>query len=102
MVKIELKMEQKDVQKTKFSSTTSGGIGNIGQALSELKDDVTVPKNVRLKIEKIMEMLNEKIEMQIKISKALHELEGIADDTNLKSYTRAQIWNVISVLEKIK
>ncbi len=77
-------------------------IGNIETALDELKDDVTVPKNVRLKIEKVIGTLNGKTEMQIKISKALHELEEIADDVNLQSYTRTQVWNVISVLEKIK
>ena len=75
--------------------------GNTEAMLSELKEDLTVPKNVRLKIEKIIQMLNEKTEMQIKISKALNELEEIADDVNLQSYTRTQVWNIISVLEKI-
>jgi len=75
---------------------------NIGATLSELKDDATVPKNVRLKIEKIIGMLNGKIEEDIKVSKALNELEEIADDVNLQSYTRTQVWNVISALEKIK
>lgn len=70
--------------------------------LAELKEDAAVPKNVRLKIEKIMELLNGETEMQIKVSKAMNELEEIADDVNLQSYTRTQIWNVISVLEKVK
>ena len=74
----------------------------IGITLNELKDDVTVPKNVRLKIENVLEMLNGKIEKDIKVSKALNELEEIADDVNLQSYTRTQVWNVISALEKIK
>ena len=86
-IKIELKMEQ---------------FGDIESTLSELKGDITVPKNVRLKIEKVMKVLNEKTEMDIKVSKALNELEEIADDVNLQSYTRTQIWNVISALEKIK
>ena len=77
-------------------------IDSIEPVLSELKDDATVPKNVRLKIEKVMALLNDKTEMQIKVSKALNELEEIADDVNLQSYTRTQVWNIISVLEKIK
>ena len=76
-------------------------IPGIQPVLAELKDDVTVPKNVRLKIEKVMKLLNGETEMQIKVSKALNELEEIADDVNLQSYTRAQVWNVISLLEKI-
>ncbi|MBW2976974.1 UPF0147 family protein [Candidatus Woesearchaeota archaeon] len=73
----------------------------VEATLSELKDDGTVPKNVRLKIEKILGLLNEKIERHIQVSKILNELEEIADDTNLQPYTRTQIWNIISELEKI-
>ena len=76
-------------------------IGGIEPALEELRDDTTVPKNVRLKIEKVIEVLNNKMERSIKVSKVLNELEDVADDVNLQSYTRTQVWNVISVLEKI-
>lgn len=77
-------------------------IRGIEPALEELRDDTTVPKNVRLKIEKVIEVLNNKMERSIKVSKVLNELEDVADDVNLQSYTRTQVWNVISVLEKIK
>ncbi len=77
-------------------------IAGIAPVLEELKNDATVPKNVRLKIERVMEMLNGQTEMQIKVSKALNELEEIADDVNLQSYTRTQVWNIISILEKVK
>ena len=70
--------------------------------LSELKDDTTVPKNVRFKIEYIINVLNDKTKKEINVSKALNELEEIADDVNLQSYTRTQIWNAISDLEKNK
>ena len=75
---------------------------SISPMLNELKEDMTVPKNVRTKIEKVIEILNDNAEMPIKVSKALNELEEVADDVNLQSYTRTQIWNVISALEKIK
>jgi len=77
-------------------------IGNTEPLLEELKDDVTVPKNVRLKIEKVIEVLKSNMEMSIKVSKVLNELEEIADDVNLQSYTRTQVWDIISTLEKIK
>jgi len=77
-------------------------MGNVVATLCELKEDITVPKNVRLKVEKVMGLLNEETEIDIKVSKALNELEEIADDVNLQSYTRAQVWSVISTLEKIK
>ena len=77
-------------------------MGNVVATLCELKEDITVPKNVRLKVEKVRGLLNEETEIDIKVSKALNELEEIADDVNLQSYTRSQVWKVISALEKIK
>lgn len=77
-------------------------IESIEPVLEELKGDATVPKNVKLKIEKVIGILRKNSETTIKVSKALNELEEVADDVNLESYTRAQVWNVISALEKIK
>ena len=77
-------------------------IESIEPVLKELKEDATVPKNVKLKIEKVIGILRKSSEMTIKVSKALNELEEVADDVNLQSYTRMQVLNVISALEKIK
>ena len=77
-------------------------IESIEPILNELKGDATVPKNVKLKIEKVIGILRKNSETTIKVSKALNELEEVADDVNLESYTRAQVWNVISALEKIR
>ena len=77
-------------------------IESIEPALNELKEDAAVPKNVKLKIEKVIRILNKNSEVTIKVSKALNELEEVADDVNLQSYTRMQVLNVISALEKVK
>ena len=77
-------------------------IESIEPALKELKEDATVPKNVKLKIEKVIGILRKNSEITIKVSKALNELEEVADDVNLQSYTRMQVLNVISALEKVK
>ena len=77
-------------------------IESIEPALKELREDATVPKNVKLKIEKVIGILRKNSEITIKVSKALNELEEVADDVNLQSYTRMQVLNVISALEKIK
>ena len=77
-------------------------IRNVVTILSELKEDVTVPKNVRFKIENTIKILNEDTEIQIKVSKVLSALEEISEDVNLQSYTRTQVWDAISELEKIK
>ncbi|RLE42473.1 hypothetical protein DRJ19_04065 [Candidatus Woesearchaeota archaeon] len=70
--------------------------------LEEVKNDFLTPKNVRAKIDQVETILKENDnEIQIRINKALHELEEIADDINLQPFTRTQLWNIVSILEKI-
>ncbi len=71
-------------------------------ALEELKNDSTVPKNIKSKIEMIIASLNEKKEIPIRINKALDELDEISDNNNIQPYTRTQIWNIVSLLESIE
>ena len=73
----------------------------IIEILEELKTDMSVPRNVKEKIENTIRALKEKSDIKLRINKALHELDEIADDVNLQPYTRTQIWNVISLLEKL-
>ncbi len=77
------------------------GVGNVMESLHEIQEDVTVPKNVRTKIESILSTLKEDTELSIKVNKALNELDGISSDANIQSYTRTQVWNIMSVLEKL-
>ncbi len=70
-------------------------------ALQELEQDVSTPKNVKLKISATIKVLNEKSELSMKASKALNELEIIADDVNVQPYTRTQIFNIVSLLEVV-
>ena len=75
---------------------------SIIEALDELDQDTTIPKNVKIKIGELNNLLKgNDHETSTKVNEALHILDEIADDTNLKSYTRTQIWNLVSLLEKI-
>jgi len=76
-------------------------MGTVIKSLAEIQEDATVPRNVRTKIDAIISTLKQETELVIKINKTLNELDEIANDVNLQSYTRAQIWNVMSVLEKL-
>ena len=66
-----------------------------------LQDDVTVSKNIRLRVQETVTILESSEESSIKINKALNELEDLADDSNMQSYIRTQLWNVVSSLEKM-
>ena len=75
-------------------------LASIVEGLSDIKDDNTVPKNIRTKIEQIISILgDDDCEMSLKISRAQQELDEIAEDSNIQPYTRTQIWNVASLLE---
>lgn len=76
-------------------------VDNVANNLAEIQEDVTVPRNVRTKIEFIVNTLKEGIELSIKVNKALNELDEIVNDINLQPYTRTQLWNVMSALEKL-
>jgi len=71
------------------------------QTLEELLEDTNIPKNIKAKIQNIMDILKGPAEHSIKINKALSELDEISNDSNIDSYTRTQIWNIVSILEKI-
>ena len=70
-------------------------------SLSEIQADATVPRNVRARIESVVNTLREETELSIKVNRALNELDTIASDVNLQAYSRTQIWNIMSVLEKL-
>jgi uncharacterized protein (UPF0147 family) len=82
-----------------MDTNSNNKLKDVLDALAELEQDSTVPKNVKERITNTIKALNAGCEDSIKINKALNELEEIADDTNMQPYTRTQIWNVVSLLE---
>ena len=76
-------------------------VEDIISVLNELLEDTTVPKNVKSKIQLIIDALNEKTELSLRINKALNILDEISDDNNIQAYTRTQIWNIASLLESL-
>jgi len=77
-------------------------IKSIIESLSQIQLDVSVPKNVRLKMEKAISALENKDKnMKVKIDASLQELESIDEDPNIPVYTRTQIWNIVSLLESL-
>ena len=76
-------------------------VDTVISSLNEIQSDSSVPRNVRAKIESIVNTLKEDTELSIKVNRALNGLDEIASDVNLQSYSRTQIWNVMSVLEKL-
>ena len=73
----------------------------IIQALTMLKEDEGVPKNVRAKIDIIITDLKDETDISSKIGKSLHHLDGISEDMNLPPFIRTQIYSISIMLEKL-
>ncbi|MBN2422642.1 UPF0147 family protein [Candidatus Woesearchaeota archaeon] len=84
-----------------MTDTKEKDLQNVIIVLSELKEDTTVPRNIKNKLDVILGILNEKGDLFLRINKALNELDEISNDNNIQPYTRTQIWNIVSMLESI-
>ena len=74
----------------------------ILDSLDEIKGDSTVPKNVKNKIDEIITTLKRKdLEISLKVDKVQQELDDISSDSNLQTFTRTQLWNIVSMLETL-
>ena len=76
---------------------------SIISALNEILEDTTVPRNVKEKIQAVIDSLeNESAERSLRIDKALQIIDEITSDSNIMPYTRTQIWSIVSMLESQK
>ena len=66
--------------------------------LDNIKDDSTIPKNIRFRIDDTIQLLEKNCEHCLKVSRALAELEEISNDPNIPIYTRIEILNIVSIL----
>jgi len=76
----------------------------IVKLLTGITEDRTVPRNIRAAAEEAKKELTEKTNetWDIRLSSAISVLDEIINDPNMPMYTRTQIWNVVSMLERIK
>ena len=84
-----------------ISKTVNREIKGMIDLMSELREDNSVPRNVKDKLQFCSQALQEKCDVSLKVDKVRGALEEISEDSNLQPYTRTQIWNIASALEKI-
>jgi uncharacterized protein len=76
-------------------------IQDVIDILSMIEEDEAVPKKVKEKVVNIIHSLKDEGELSLKIHKCLDELDKIAEDVNLQTFIRTQVWNASSMLEKV-
>lgn len=83
-----------------MSGHNEDSVNLIVEALGELQEDTTVPKNVKERIKATIICLKDSCEVSMRIDRALQELDEVSEESNLQAYTRTQIWSIVSMLEK--
>ncbi len=79
------------------------GIMQIIEMLHELSCDRKVPRNVRSVIDDARkELTGTEENLPTKINTTVSMLDEISNDPNIQSFTRTQIWNVVSLLEAVE
>jgi hypothetical protein len=71
--------------------------------IEQVANDRSVPRNIRSKCEEAVKILNdEKQEVGIRINTVISTMDDISNDPNIPTYTRTQIWNIVSALESMQ
>ena len=72
----------------------------INKLLDEISEDRTVPRNIRTLIQQAKaDINNEKNDWAVRINAAISILDEVSNDPNIPTYSRTQIWNIVSLLE---
>ena len=72
----------------------------VNKLLDEINEDRTVPRNVRNMVTEAKKHLNnEKEDMAVRVNAIVSILDEVSNDPNIPTYTRTQIWNIVSLLE---
>lgn len=70
--------------------------------LARIKDDDTVPRNIRRSADSVKNiLLNSKESPAVRAASSISILDEISNDPNIPLHTRTLIWNIASQLETI-
>ena len=76
---------------------------NIISFIEQVANDRSVPRNIRAKCEESISILNDKSQEEaIRINTVISTMDEISNDPNIPTYTRTQIWNIVSALESMQ
>ncbi|HDJ96639.1 MAG TPA: hypothetical protein ENG45_01025 [Candidatus Aenigmarchaeota archaeon] len=79
-------------------------VETINNLLDQIINDYTVPRNIRNAVQEAKNYFNDPNtkDIQVRIGSAISVLDEIINDPNMPMYTRTQIWNIVSLLEKMR
>jgi hypothetical protein len=76
---------------------------NVIPLIQQIANDRTVPRNIRTRCEESIKILqDEKEDAAVKVNTIISYMDEVSNDPNIPTYTRIQIWNIVSLLESIQ
>jgi len=76
---------------------------NIILRIQQVANDRTVPRNIRTLCEESIRILqNEKDDLAVRVNTVISNMDEISNDPNIPTYTRTQVWNIVSLLESMQ
>lgn len=77
-------------------------IEECNQVLNRIINDNSIPKNIRRAAKNAKEeLLDEEVDLTIRATNAISELNDVNDDPNIPIHARTKIWDAISLLEEL-
>jgi uncharacterized protein (UPF0147 family) len=71
--------------------------------IQQVANDRTVPRNIRTKCEESIKILQEeKEDAAVRINTVISSMDEVSNDPNIPTYTRTQIWNIVSIMESMQ
>jgi len=78
-------------------------LSSILEAMKQVLEDRTIPRNVKRVVEGGCKKLQDQSEdLEVTIATVLYELEELASDINIPSHARTAIWSILSAFETLK
>lgn len=78
-------------------------IKQITDAMDQLAEDTSVPRNIRRGAQESKNMLLKNDDpLDVRISSANSKLDDLANDPNIPMHARTLIWGIMSQLESVK
>ncbi len=81
---------------------TEINLNDIIEIMSEIEEDTSIPRNIRKTIGEAKKRLKTDEDETVKVGAVVYSLEEIAEDINIPSHARTQIWTILSALESMK
>ncbi|MDA1197377.1 MAG: UPF0147 family protein [Nanoarchaeota archaeon] len=85
----------------KMTPQQEESVKEVIENVEMIVEEPSMPKNLKIKLNALKETFVQGGEISITTNKALAELDDIANNPNLDQHIRTQIWNIVSLLEKV-